>query len=529
MSESGSNIAEYTVSEIAGAVKRTVEETFGYVRIRGEITGFRGPHSSGHAYFALKDEKARIDAVIWRGQYAKLKIKPEEGLEVIASGKLTTFPGSSKYQVVIDRIEPAGVGALMALIEERKKKFAAEGLFDADRKIPIPYLPKVIGVVTSPTGAVIRDIMHRLRDRFPTHVLVWPVRVQGDKCGDEVAAAINGFNALEPGGKIPRPDTIIVARGGGSLEDLWGFHDEVVVRAVAASTIPVISAVGHETDWTLIDYVADLRAPTPTGAAEKAVPVRSDLIATTGDLGSRSSTAMARMLELLRTKFRAAERGLPSPQEILAQPGQRLDLASARLSPQRLQQHLDLLRQSLSSLAGRNSTALEIHTQSKRGQLSTITSRFRSELITQKTTLFRERLQERTARLERGCRQALENNRNRLDNADRLLKTLSYQGVLQRGFALVRKNGAPIQSVSGVSSGDVIELEFHDGRTTAIAGEPGISAKIQTATVGVMGQSTISADDISDKLQDLAKPKKRKRKAKSSPSKGAGQGSLFQD
>ena len=246
------------------------------MRLRGEISGFKGPHSSGHCYFTLKDEKAAIEAVIWRSTYPRLKFKPEQGLEVIATGRVTTYPDKSKYQIIIDRIEPAGVGALMALLEQRKKMLAAEGLFDTGRKLPLPFLPRIIGVVTSPTGAVIRDILHRLEDRFPCHVLVWPVRVQGETCAVEVAAAIAGFNGLDGNGPVPRPHLIVVARGGGSLEDLWGFNEEIVARAVAASTIPLISAVGHETDWTIIDLVADWRAPTPTAAAERAVPVRAE-------------------------------------------------------------------------------------------------------------------------------------------------------------------------------------------------------------------------------------------------------------
>ncbi|WP_082666163.1 exodeoxyribonuclease VII large subunit, partial [Aureimonas sp. AU4] len=293
----GTNAAEYTVSEISGALKRTVEDAFGHVRVRGEISGYRGPHSSGHAYFALKDDKSRLEAVIWRGSMAKIAFKPEEGLEVIATGKLTTFPGSSKYQIVIEQMEPAGAGALMALLNERRLKMEAEGLFAQARKRPLPFLPRVIGIVTSPTGAVIRDIRHRISDRFPLHLLVWPVRVQGETCGAEVSAAIEGFNAIEPGGAIPRPDLLIVARGGGSLEDLWGFNDESVVRAAAASGIPLISAVGHETDWTLIDHAADRRAPTPTGAAEMAVPVRADLVATLAAIAARSGAAVSRTLQ----------------------------------------------------------------------------------------------------------------------------------------------------------------------------------------------------------------------------------------
>ncbi|MEX0852273.1 MAG: exodeoxyribonuclease VII large subunit, partial [Bauldia sp.] len=248
MAETAANIAEYTVSELSNALKRTVEDAYGYVRVRGEISGFRGVHSSGHAYFTLKDEKARLEAVVWRTTLQRLKFKPIEGVEAVATGKLTTFAGQSKYQIVIEALEPAGVGALMALLEARRKALAAEGLFAEARKVPLPYLPRVIGVVTSPTGAVIRDILHRLGDRFPTRVIVWPVRVQGETSAAEVAAAIDGFNALPPGGAIPRPDLLIVARGGGSLEDLWSFNEEVVVRAAANSAIPLISAVGHETD-----------------------------------------------------------------------------------------------------------------------------------------------------------------------------------------------------------------------------------------------------------------------------------------
>ncbi|MER8905338.1 exodeoxyribonuclease VII large subunit, partial [Mesorhizobium sp. M0772] len=279
-SESRTNATEYTVSEISGALKRTVEDVFGHVRVRGEISGYRGPHSSGHAYFTLKDDRARLDAVVWKGTMSRLKFRPEEGMEVIATGKLTTYPGKSNYQIVIDNLEPAGAGALMALLEERKRRLQAEGLFDAGRKRRLPFMPRTIGVVTSPTGSVIRDIIHRIKDRFPLHVLVWPVRVQGETAGAEVTAAVNGFNALAWDGAIVPPDLLIVARGGGSLEDLWGFNDEGLARAVAASRIPVISAVGHETDWTLIDLVADMRAPTPTGAAEIAVPVKADLEAT---------------------------------------------------------------------------------------------------------------------------------------------------------------------------------------------------------------------------------------------------------
>ena len=326
-----SNAAEYTVSEISGALKRTVEDTFGHVRVRGEISGYRGPHSSGHAYFSLKDDKAKIDAVVWKGTMARLKFRPEEGMEVIATGKLTTYPGKSSYQIVIDNLEPAGAGALMALLEERKKRLAAEGLFDRERKRPLPYMPAVIGVVTSPTGAVIRDIIHRIKDRFPLHVIVWPVRVQGETSGAEAAAAVSGFNMLASQGSIPRPDVLIVARGGGSLEDLWGFNDEALARTVAASGIPVISAVGHETDWTLIDYAADVRAPTPTGAAEFAVPVRAELEAMLAGLSARLKACTSRNFDRKRTALRAAARALPSPDTLLALPRRRFDEATSRL------------------------------------------------------------------------------------------------------------------------------------------------------------------------------------------------------
>jgi exodeoxyribonuclease VII large subunit len=251
------NAPEWSVSDLAGALKRTLEDAFGHVRLRGEISGFRGPHSSGHVYFCLKDDSARIDAVIWKGTYGRLRFKPQEGIEVVATGRITTFPGKSAYQIVVEALEPAGIGALMQILEERRRKLAAEGLFAEARKRPLPFLPRVIGVVTSPTGAVIRDILHRLEDRFPRRVLVWPVRVQGETSAEEVAAAINGFNALAPDGAMPRPDVIIVARGGGSIEDLWGFNEEIVVRAAAESRIPLVSAVGHETDWTLIEHAAD--------------------------------------------------------------------------------------------------------------------------------------------------------------------------------------------------------------------------------------------------------------------------------
>ncbi len=309
-------------------MKRTVEDSYGYVRVRGEISGYKGPHGSGHVYFALKDERAKIDGVIWKMTFARMRIKPEEGMEVIVTGKLTTYPNRSSYQIIVDTLEPAGLGALMALLEERKRKLTAEGLFDEARKQLLPFLPEVIGVVTSPTGAVIRDILHRLADRFPRHVIVWPVKVQGDGSAEQVAAAIRGFNALPADGPIRRPDLLIVARGGGSLEDLWSFNEEIVVRAAAESMIPLISAVGHETDITLIDFASDKRAPPPTAAAEMAVPVRTELLA---ELLSKARRALACWQRARITAARNCappRRALPSAKELLADPRQRLELVA---------------------------------------------------------------------------------------------------------------------------------------------------------------------------------------------------------
>src|ERR1051325_8292764 len=332
--EPTNNAPEFTVSELSSALKRTVEDAYGHVRVRGEISGFRGAHSSGHCYFTLKDESAKIEAVIWRTTHARMRFRPQEGLEVIATGKLTTYPGSSKYQIVIEAIEPAGIGALMALMEERKKKLGAEGLFDEARKQLLPWLPEVIGVVTSPTGAVIRDILHRLADRFPRRVLVWPVKVQGDGSAAQVAAAIRGFNALPTAGRIPRPDLLIVARGGGSLEDLWSFNEEIVVRAAAESMIPLISAVGHETDVTLLDFAADKRAPTPSAAAEMAVPVRAELFVEVSSWARRMMLCWQRGHDGRRNELRAAVRALPLAGDLLAIPRQRLGGAGALLPPE---------------------------------------------------------------------------------------------------------------------------------------------------------------------------------------------------
>ncbi len=432
----GSNAGEYSVSEIANALKRTLEDTFGHVRVRGEISGYRGPHSSGHCYFSIKDEGAKLDAVIWRGSFGRLRSKMQEGLEVIATGKITSYPLKSAYQIVIESIEPAGVGALMALLEERKRKLTAEGMFDAARKRPIPYLPKVIGVVTSPTGAVIRDILHRLNDRFPRHVIVWPVRVQGETCAAEVAAAIAGFNDM-----AKKPDVIIVARGGGSLEDLWGFNEEIVVRAAAASTIPVISAVGHETDTTLIDHAADLRAPTPTAAAEKAVPVRADLVAEVARLDARMQGGLRRYMDERQTRVRSAARALPRPDEILA-----------------------LVRQRFDSAAGRLVQALKANTREQATRLSRVAPRL--TLAPMRTLIASER---RSLGLSgRRAAQALARlvafQRQRFDGVAKLADSLSYKSVLRRGFALVRDDkGKPVHYAGDVKQWAALRLEFADG------------------------------------------------------------------
>ncbi|MFY0634674.1 MAG: exodeoxyribonuclease VII large subunit, partial [Vannielia sp.] len=326
----GGNAPEFTVSELSGAVKRVVEGEFGYVRVKGEV-GRVVRARSGHLYFDLKDDRSVLACTSWKGQVAGLSVIPEEGMEVVAYGKLTTFPSQSKYQMNATEVAVAGVGALMAMLEKRRKALAAEGLFDAGRKRALPFLPEVIGVVTSAQGAVIRDILHRLRERFPRKVLVWPVAVQGKACAPQVAAAIEGFNAMTPGGALPRPDLIIVARGGGSIEDLWGFNEEEVVRAAAASDIPLISAVGHETDTTLIDHAADRRAPTPTAAAEIAVPVRLELMAAVDGFGGRLRRGASEAVRGRRQRLTDLARALPRPEVLLGSAQQRLDGWAERL------------------------------------------------------------------------------------------------------------------------------------------------------------------------------------------------------
>src|SRR5262245_8344266 len=486
----GTNLPEFSVSELSSAVKATLERAYGYVRLRGEISGFRGTHSSGHCYFALKDDKARIEAVIWRSTLQVLRIKPAEGLEVIATGRVTTYPGTSRYQIVIDALEPAGVGALMALLEERKKRLAQEGLFEEAKKRKLPFLPRVIGIVTSPTGAVIRDMLAGFAERFPARVLLWPVRVQRETCAAEVAAAIKGFNALPEAGPIPRPDVLIVARGGGSLEDLWGFNEEVVVRAAAASKIPLISAVGHETDWTLIDLAADARAPTPTKAAEWAVPKYAELVERSGKLALRIKTAAHRALDAMRAHLRAAVRGLPRRQDLLDLPRQRYDATerrlgrallenaraherrlvriASRLTPQLLNVRIERTRERLAALAQRAAGSLTRSTGPRRVRLERVAGRLAPQTIGARVARSTERVDVLRSRLRQGVLHALGRHRRHLDGCGKLLASLSYQGVLKRGFALVRDaQGNSVRSVRQVTAGQSLDIELGDGRVGA--------------------------------------------------------------
>ncbi|MDF1728938.1 MAG: exodeoxyribonuclease VII large subunit, partial [Sulfitobacter sp.] len=424
----GLNSPEFTVTEISGAIKRVIEGNFGHVRIKGEVGRVSRPRS-GHIYLDLKDDRAVISGVIWKGVAAKLQTQPEEGMEVVATGRVTTFGGQSKYQIVIEDIKPAGMGALMALLEKRKKQLEAEGLFEAARKRPLPYLPEVIGVVTSPSGAVIRDILHRLRERFPRKVLIWPVAVQGAKCAPEVARAIEGFNALSPGGAVPRPDLLIVARGGGSVEDLWGFNEEIVARAAAASEIPLISAVGHETDTTLIDYVSDRRAPTPTAAAELAVPVRHELAAWLTGQEARMGHLVSQGLVNRSQRLRDMGRALPRPDALLEGPRQRMDRAGDKLEPaliagvQRRRVHLSesagslrpgTLRtrlrtegQRLEALSARLAPALERAARQKRAHFEARGQAFRPATLERELRTGRDKLARLSAQLgEAGPRQS---------------------------------------------------------------------------------------------------------------------------
>ncbi len=481
----GRNTPEYTVSEISGAVKRTIEGTFGRVRVRGEV-GRVMLARSGHLYFDVKDNRAVLAAVSWKGQVARLSIRPEEGMEVIVTGRMTTFGAQSKYQLNVDDVQVAGEGALMAMLEKRKKKLAAEGLFAPERKRPLPFLPEVIGVITSLQGAVIRDILHRLRERFARHVLIWPVAVQGEACAAQVAAAIKGFNALPEGGAIPRPDLLIVARGGGSVEDLWGFNEEAVARAAAASQIPLISAVGHETDTTLIDYVSDKRAPTPTAAAEIAVPVRLELLGWVEEQGARLRRAAADTIARRAQRLADLSRALPRPQSLLDSPRQRLDRAGERL-PAALRQRaaaariqlaragaglrLQLLanrladtRGKLAAQARRLSPALARTASEKRREYKRLQVRLSSERQKMRIAAARSELALLESRLGRAFEQVTAARRTRLDALERMRQSLGYTETLKRGYAVVRGDGAVVTSKAGAARARRLEIEFADGR-----------------------------------------------------------------
>ncbi|KAA9010226.1 exodeoxyribonuclease VII large subunit [Histidinibacterium aquaticum] len=489
----GGNLPEYTVTEVSGAVKRTLEDAFGRIRVKGEVGRvFRA--RSGHLYFDVKDERNVLACTTWKGQIPNLSVVPEEGLEVVVTGKMTSFGGQSKYNLNVEEVSVAGVGALMAMFEKRKKALEAEGLFAESRKRKLPFLPEVIGVVTSPSGAVIRDILHRLRERFPRKVLVWPVAVQGQACAPEVARAIAGFNALSPGGALPRPDLLIVARGGGSIEDLWGFNEEIVARAAAASEIPLVSAVGHETDTTLIDYVADRRAPTPTAAAEIAVPVRAELRAWLDGQGARMSHCTAQGLVNRGQRLRDLARGLGRPQSLVEAPRQRLDAqdhrlpraltsvvqakrhrlseASGGLRPAGMRARLAEARRRLDRDGARLAPGLQRLVNRQREELRKCAIKLRPEPLSRAAERDRRRLAEATARLSR-CASAQERRRaERVAGAARLLETLSYKATLSRGYAVVRGDGAVVTRAAEARKAVSLEIEFADGRMTPGGGAP---------------------------------------------------------
>ena len=410
-------IPQFSVSEISFAIKKTVENTFAKVRVKGEIFGCKRA-DSGHYYLSLKDENALLSAVCRKGVAMGLPVKPEDGIEVVATGRITTFSGKSSYQLVIENLEVAGTGALLKLLEERRKKFAAEGLFDVAHKKALPYLPEVIGVVTSPTGAVIRDIIHRVTDRFPRRVIVWPAQVQGEGAADQIAAAINGFNKIASGGLLPRPDVLIVARGGGSLEDLWCFNEEAVVRAVYNSDIPIVSAVGHETDTMLIDYAADVRAPTPTGAAEFVVPVRSELAAKLMLQGSQMVNSIHRLYQENKNLLDGLARGIPNLEQILSDNVQKLDDKVERLN-----------------LAFKNYV-----TQKENAlNLNEIKPIYITNIVEKKN----ESLQNLSLRLE----------------------SVSVESVLRRGFAWVKnQRGKTVYNSGEALRSHELEITFADGR-----------------------------------------------------------------
>ena len=534
------NQPEFTVSELSGAVKRVIEGEFGLVRVRGEIGRVSRP-ASGHLYFDLKDDRSVIAAISWKGQVARMQVRPEEGMEVVATGRMTTFPGQSKYQLIVEDVAPAGAGALMAMLEKRRAALQAEGLFDLGRKKPIPFLPEVIGVITSPSGAVIRDILHRLRDRFPRPVLIWPVAVQGQDCAAQVAAAIRGFNAIAPGGPIARPDLLIVARGGGSLEDLWGFNEEIVVRAAAASRIPLISAVGHETDTTLIDHAADRRAPTPTAAAEMAVPVRGELIAAVEGFGARLTRATAQGAERRGQRLRDLSRALPRPEALLAVPRQRFDTGvqrlggalglavarkrgfyaaqAGRLSPAALLALVGRARLGVQGQAGRLDQAEARRAERRADALAGLGARLAPALtrllggaardIADKRT----RLEGMALRMDQAQGRRLAQMAERLEAQERMRLSLGYEQTLRRGYAVIWADGALVTRAAEAASAPRLEIEFQDGRLA----------------VAPVGETTPTPSPAPKPTPAQAKPAQVK-PAKRPPQGGGGaegQGSLF--
>ncbi len=486
-----SNVPEFSVSELSGALKRTVEGAFPRVRVRGEISQPKVA-GSGHCYLRLKDDTAVIDGIVWRNAMARLEIRPEEGLEVIATGRLTTYPGRSSYQIVIETMSLAGEGALLKMLEERRRRLAAEGLFDVERKRRPPFLPAVIGVVTSPTGAVIRDILHRIADRFPRTVLLWPVAVQGQGAAEQVAAAIAGFNALTPAGPVPRPDVLIVARGGGSLDDLMAFNEEAVVRAAAGSAIPLISAVGHETDTTLIDLAADLRAPTPTGAAEMAVPVRLDLAARLHTLAGRLDGAILRGIDERRMRVEGLGRGLPDLSRLVDEATQRLDDRAERLAaaPMRLLDHrATALAQTAARLRSpRDTLDLRAADLARAGQalhslgrrhldeagraLAQVTGRLRPDRIAAQADGGIRALTALSDRLDLAAERGLKEQDKAIDVLHQRLESVSYLGVLKRGYAVLRDAGGRVVSdAAGLGAGKSLAVELRDGTVAVTVGD----------------------------------------------------------
>ena len=459
-----SNLVEYSVSELSFALKRTLENTYGLVRVRGELSGFKRA-ASGHLYFGIKDEKAVIDGVCWRGTANKMAFKPEDGIEVICTGKVTTYPGRSRYQIVVEHMEPAGVGALMALFEERKKKLAAEGLFDDGRKRPLPYLPEHIALVTSPTGAVIRDILHRLAERFPRHVMLWPVLVQGDNASDQITQAINGFDRLAGEGRIPKPDVMIVARGGGSIEDLWSFNEENVARAVAECSIPIISAVGHETDTTLIDFVSDQRAPTPTAAAEIVVPVRSDLLLRVQSAAERVHQASHRLLRENQQRVDGLGRGLGDPTQLYALAQQRLDDLGERL---RLRPPAEILKEKTERLQTRGQRLDELLQDTIRNQarrLEETHRRLTTDAIVNHVDVGEVNLKRESSRLDGAITSSLNEREQKISSQTKLLESLGHKSVLSRGYAVIRGHaGGLVRTIEQAHRESQLEVEFQDGR-----------------------------------------------------------------